>query len=115
MLVVQAWEVLDKLMPAAGVKPDEVSFNTLLVLYGNAQDMDGAYRFWPSNRCPCCVSSPSRGSSSGVLLTMRPSAYAQGLAGDAKEEGHSVRDYGAIPSQTLMLVVANDQAMSAAC
>ena len=35
-------------MPAAGVRPDEVSFNTMLVLYGHAQDMDGAYRLWPS-------------------------------------------------------------------
>lgn len=36
--------MLVRIMPAAGVEPDEVSFNTLLVLYGNAQDMDGAYR-----------------------------------------------------------------------
>jgi len=49
---VQAWEVLDTLMPAAGVQPDEVSFNTLLVLYGNAQDMDGAYRSQPSPHAP---------------------------------------------------------------
>ena len=31
-------------MPSFGVVPDEVSFNTLLVLYGHARDMDGAYR-----------------------------------------------------------------------
>ena len=78
-------------MPAAGVQPDEVSFNTLLVLYGNAQDMDGAYRSQPRphgaaashtrradvNDCPCQTS-------------MRPSGYyAQGVARDAEAQGHS--------------------------
>ena len=49
---VQAEHIVEKLMPAAGIAPDGVTYNTLMVLYGNSGDMDGAYRsaFAPASR-----------------------------------------------------------------